>query len=90
MFWFPSKGPLLLMLILAFVAQLVCLQTAHFVFDPTTDLEKKKGQFRGHNVVLIDKQHGDKDKHSSSKFRQLETHRKSPNMVRAAEVQTGR
>lgn len=52
------------MLTRAFVTQLVCLQTAHFVIDPTTDLEKKKGQFRGRNVVLIEKQHGDKDRQS--------------------------
>lgn len=64
MFWFPSEGPFLCMLTRAFVTQLVCLQTAHFVIDPTTDLEKKKGQFRGRNVVLIEKQHGDKDRQS--------------------------
>lgn len=52
------------MLTLAFVVWPVCLETAHFTINSTIDLEEKKGQFRGHNVVLIDKEHRDKEKQS--------------------------
>lgn len=52
------------MLTLAFVVWPVCLQTAHFAINSATDLEKKKGQFRGHKVVHIDKEHRGKEKQS--------------------------
>lgn len=78
------------MLSLTFVACPVCLQTCHFAVSSTADFEKKKGKLRSHDDVCIDKEHNNRGKKSCCKFGLLETHRESPDMVRAAEAQACR